>query len=274
MENFYTLLIIVAILSIPLFFIVRYFIRGKRRIRLLHTPLSPELEKIVQKNVFPYKRLSKKMKRELQGLINIFLDEKDFEGCGGLDMNDEIRVTIAAEACLLLLNRNISECFPALRTILVYPSAYVASGAESIGGNIVENVPSSRAGESWQNGNVVLSWNHVKHGVMNYDDGHNVVLHEFGHQLDQMSGAANGAPILTSYHTWAEVMGSNFEELCEKVKKHRKDVIDDYGATNPAEFFAVATETFFEKPEKLKRDHPKLYQELSEYYKVNPLEWG
>ena len=273
MENLYTALIIIAILSIPLFFIVRYYLNKKRRLRLLNTPLDPQLEKILRENIYPYKRLSEKMKKELQGLINIFLDEKDFEGCGGLEITDEIRITIAAEACLLLLNRNITECFPELRTILVYPSAYVASGAEAIGNNRVENVASTRAGESWQNGNVVLSWDHVKHGVMNYDDGHNVVLHEFGHQLDQMSGSANGAPLLTSYHTWAMVMGGNFEELCKKVKKHKKDVLDAYGATNPAEFFAVATETFFEKPEKLKRDHPDLYQELLEYYKVNPIDW-
>ncbi len=268
-----TILIIIAVAIVPFYLAIRYFAGKKRRLRLFHTPLSPELIVILKKNIHPYNRLSEKIKKELQGLVNIFLDEKDFEGCGGLEITDEIRVTIAADACLLLLNRNIRDCFPDLQTILVYPSAYVARGSEMIGGRRVDNVTTARAGESWQNGAVVLSWDHVKRGVQNFNDGQNVVLHEFGHQLDQASGAANGAPVLTSYNTWAMVMGSNFEKLCEKVKKHKKDVMDGYGATNPAEFFAVATETFFEKPDKLKRDHPDLFQELLEYYNVNPMEW-
>ena len=274
MSNTNTVIIILIIASIPLFFLIRYILARKKRTELLHSPLAPDLEKILQKNIHPYMRLSQKLKHELQGLVNIFLEEKEFEGCGGLEITDEIRVTIAGEACLLLLNRNLTDCFPDLQTVLVYPTVYVASGAEVIGGKRVENVVTARAGESWQNGAVVLAWDHVKHGVTNYDDGHNVVLHEFGHQLDQESGAANGAPPLKTYHTWAAVMGHDFKELCEKVEENKKDVIDPYGATNPAEFFAVATETFFEKPEKLKKEHPEMFQQLLKFYKVNPLEWG
>ncbi len=107
-------LLLIAITCVPLLILIRYLVRQKRRLTLLNTPLPAELEKIIQKNIHPYKRLSEKMKKELQGLVNIFLNEKEFEGCGGLEMTDEIRVTIAADACLLLLNRNITECFPAL----------------------------------------------------------------------------------------------------------------------------------------------------------------
>jgi Mlc titration factor MtfA (ptsG expression regulator) len=273
MGNIVTTLLIVLIAGIPILLLGRYFQKKRERLKLLNTPLNPELEAILLKNVPPYQRLSDKMKKELQGLINIFLYEKEFEGCGGLELTDEIRITIAGEACLLLLNRNLTDCFPDLQTILVYPTAYVATGAEIIGGRRVENSVTARAGESWQNGAVVLAWDHIKHGAINCDDGHNVVLHEFGHQLDQESGTANGTPPLKTYHTWAQVMGHNFEELCEKVEENRKDVIDSYGATNPAEFFAVTTETFFEKPEKLKQEHPKLFQQLLKYYKVNPINW-
>jgi Mlc titration factor MtfA (ptsG expression regulator) len=273
MGNIVTTLLIVLIAGIPILLLVRYFQKKRERLKLLNTPLNPELEAILLKNVPPYQRLSDKMKKELQGLINIFLYEKEFEGCGGLELTDEIRITIAGEACLLLLNRNLTDCFPDLQTILVYPTAYVATGAEIIGGRRVENSVTARAGESWQNGTVVLAWDHIKHGAINCDDGHNVVLHEFGHQLDQESGTANGAPPLKTYHTWAQVMGNNFNKLCEKVEENRKDVIDSYGATNPAEFFAVTTETFFEKPEKLKKEHPKLFQQLLKYYQVNPIDW-
>jgi Mlc titration factor MtfA (ptsG expression regulator) len=273
MGNIVTTLLIVLIAGIPILFLSRYLLAKKQRMKLIHTPLKPELEKILRENVPPYRRLSEKMREELQGLVNIFLYEKEFEGCGGLEITDEIRITIAGEACLLLLNRNLTDCFPDLQTILVYPTAYVAKGAEIIGGKRVENSITARAGESWQNGAVVLAWDHIRHGVHNCSDGHNVVLHEFGHQLDQETGTANGAPPLKTYHTWAQVMGHNFEELCEKVEENRKDVIDSYGATNPAEFFAVTTETFFEKPEKLKQEHPKLFQQLLKYYKVNPINW-
>ena len=265
--------LIMLVFSFPIWLLVRYLMKKKRRKILLNTPLPDHLCVILQNNVPPYRRLSERMKKELQGLVNIFLDEKEFEGCGGLEITDEIKVTIAGEACLLLLNKHLDDCFPELKTILVYPSAYVASGADIIAGRRVENVITARAGESWQNGAVVLAWDHVKQGIMNTHDGHNVVLHEFGHQLDQETGAANGAPPLPTYHTWAMVMGNDYKELCEKVKKHKKDVIDSYGATNPAEFFAVATETFFEKPEKLQKDHPDMFRILKKYYNVNPLEW-
>ena len=273
MNNIENIIIVLIIAAIPLFFLIRHFITYKKRVELLHTPLNPQFEKILRKNIKPYLRLSHKLQKELQGFVNIFLQEKEFEGCGGLKITDEIRVTIAGEACLLLLNRNLNECFPELQTILVYPTAYIASGTEVIGGERVENAVTARAGESWQNGAVVLAWDHVQSEIRNYNDGHNVVLHEFGHQLDQETGSANGAPPLKTYHTWAAVMGHDFKELCEKVEHHKKDVIDPYGATNPAEFFAVATETFFERPEKLKAEHPKLFQQLQKFYKVNPAEW-
>ncbi|MEC4684995.1 MAG: M90 family metallopeptidase [Nitrospirota bacterium] len=132
---------------------------------------------------------------------------------------------------------------------------------------------SARLGESWNSGELVLAWDHVKQESVDIRDGHNVVLHEFSHQLDQEDGRADGGPILdrgSSYVAWARILGREYGELVEKVKKHYKDVIDSYGATNPAEFFAVITEAFFKKPAKLKQKHPALYEELKLYYKMDP----
>lgn len=198
--------------------------------------------------------------------------EKNFEGCGGLTLDEEIKITIAAQACMLLLNRK-SKCYPRLQTILVYPSTYVA-GKKGLFSQ--EDNESVRLGESWNTGVIVLAWDSVRKGGVNFDDGHNVTLHEFAHQLDQEDGSADGAPILgrmSAYSAWATVLSKEYEELKLKKEKGRKSLMDKYGATNPAEFFAVATETFFEKPEQLKEKHPELYDELHSFYNVNPENW-
>lgn len=273
----YLLIIIFLLIGIPALFLVFYRIKQKHRKKIMGLPFPSEWETILSSNIPVYKHFPAYLKSELKSLTMLFLNEKEFEGCGGLEISDEIRVTIAGEACLLLLNRNKTECFPGLNTILVYPHAYVAGGKDVIGGrHVVEEVESIRLGESWQNGEVVLAWDHVKNGALNFDDGHNVVLHEFGHQLDQESGSANGAPILknrSSYKTWGKVLSHDYIELRDKAEHHKKDVIDSYGATNPAEFFAVATETFFERPEKLHEKHPELFEELKNYYNLDPREW-
>lgn len=271
------LLLIGFLGGIPALFMIFFLIRKHHRAEIMSQPFPKEWEKILMENIKVYKHFPDKLKAELKCLILLFIDSKEFEGCGGLEITDEIRLTIAGEACMLLLNRNIDNCFPDLHTILVYPHAYVAKGKEIFGGkHVIEDVDSVRLGESWQNGDVVLAWDHVKSGVFNFDDGHNVVLHEFGHQLDQESGIANGAPPLknrSSYKTWGKVLSHDFMELREKAEHHKKDVLDAYGATNPAEFFAVATETFFEKPEQLFKKHPNLFKELKQYYNVDPREW-
>jgi Mlc titration factor MtfA (ptsG expression regulator) len=190
-----------------------------------------------------------------------------------LEITDEMKVTIAAQACILLLNKK-TNFYSRLLTILVYPEAYLASGMSRMGNNIL-HAESARLGESWLGGNVVLAWSHVKHGAVNDHDGHNVVIHEFAHQLDQETGAANGAPILAGINKeeWSRIFSHDFEELQEEVRHGHRDVIDSYGATNPAEFFAVATETFFEKPKQLSKHHPELYKELKAFYKLDPQEW-
>ncbi|HDO25272.1 MAG TPA: zinc-dependent peptidase [Nitrospirae bacterium] len=254
---------------------------GKRAFRnwklkqLAVLPFPAEWEKILERNVTLYRHLPDELKEQLHNDIRIFTAEKHFEGLGGLKITDEMKVTIAAEASMLLLNRKNRD-YPGLFSILVYPGAYVAQQKTPVGGGTHIDLQTVRAGESWQHGSVVLAWDHVKQGAVNSKNGHNVVLHEFAHQLDQEDGISDGAPILekrSSYATWARIMNREYEQLRFNMEHHKKSVMDDYGATNPAEFFAVATETFFEKPEQLKKKEPDLYAELKSFYKVDPIEW-
>jgi MtfA peptidase len=182
--------------------------RNRRRERLRSQPFPPAWLTVIERNVSIYNRLPEADQRELQGHIQVFLSEKHFEGCGGLALTDEIKVTIAAQACLLLLHRETGY-YPRLITILVYPHAYVARSVEPIGRGVVLEGETARLGEAWKEGVVVLSWDDVRRGASDLHDGHNVVLHEFAHQLDQQDGTADGAPILehrSRYVTWARVL--------------------------------------------------------------------
>ena len=238
-----------------------------KRNRALTVPLPANLLASIEANIPPYKHLPTELKQQLHGYIREFLYDKRFEGCGGQELSDEIRVTIAAQACLLLLNRQV-RCYPRLMSVVVYPSAYFAPDEE--GGKEV------RLGESWTHGTVVLAWDSVKRGALNFDDGQNLVIHEFAHQLDQEDGAGDGAPALasrSSYTVWARVLSDEYSRLRSRVEKGKKTVLDSYGATNPAEFFAVASETFFEKPEQMRKKHPELFDELKLFYNVDPSKW-
>lgn len=270
----YGVLAVAGIVVILAVVVAIHQVRRARRERLLAAPFPEAWRQIVEKNVPLYKRLPQTLQQELGGLINVFLSEKQFEGCDGQEINDEIRVTIAAQACMLLLNRK-TKYFPKLHTILVYPYTYAAKTMSS-DGRVTVDSQSVRLGESWQNGPVVLSWNSVTGGASNIADARNVVFHEFAHQLDQEDGTADGAPILahrSAYSAWARVLGEEYAVLQASKKGRRRSVMNKYGATNPAEFFAVATETFFEKPKQLHKRHPDLYDELRDYYQLDPLEW-
>ncbi|MBN1973125.1 MAG: zinc-dependent peptidase [Sedimentisphaerales bacterium] len=265
---------IITIVTAAILLITMYLYKITKHKRILAKPFPPEWEKIIQKNVPLYNRLPDTLKQQLHSLVKIFLSEKEFEGCGGVKITDEIKVTIASQACMLLLNRKTSV-FKKLHTILVYPQTYAAKTVSSDGIVTMEG-HSIRLGESWQNGPVVLAWDSITSKTSEIGDAQNVVLHEFAHQLDQEDGSANGAPILenkSSYITWARILGREYESLQKNARKNINSVIDTYGATNPAEFFAVVTEAFFENPQNLQKNHPELYRELSNYYNLNPAEW-
>lgn len=245
----------------------------RRRATLRQTALPAAWQAIIERNVPYVSRLPAADRDELAGHVQVFLAEKSFEGCGGLEMTDEIRVSIAAQACILLLHRE-TDYFAKLVSILVYPSTYVVPGGRHIGDGIMSADDEARLGESWISGVVVLVWDSVLAGARDMHDGHNVVLHEFAHQLDQEDGASDGAPILpqhSRYVAWARVLGHDFDTLVEAKGHAHREVIDRYGATNPAEFFAVVTETFFEKPRQLKSRHPELYDQLQQFYRQDPL---
>ncbi len=247
----------------------------RRQNQLKHLPFPALWQATIENNLPIYSRLSPDQRRQLQGYIQVFLAEKQFIGCNGLQITEEMKLTIAAGACLLLLN-NRGKYFPNLRSILVYPSVYWVDAKTSMGGYVVQEQRVARLGESWTYDQVVLSWERVQQDTHNWKDGHNVVLHEFAHQLDQEDGSAEGVPVLpqkADYDVWAKVMTLEYQQLCKKTEQGARTVLDKYGATNPAEFFAVATETFFEKPQQLLKQHPDLYEQLQRYYQLDPLDW-
>jgi Mlc titration factor MtfA (ptsG expression regulator) len=229
-----------------------------------------------------YDRLDTQDRERLDGMIQVFLDEKTFEGGQDLEITEEIRVTIAAQACILLLGLNPKRIYPGLKSIIVYPSTYVATQRSVGPGGVVTESNAPRAGESWNQttgwgasagGPVILSWCDVLRGGADVNDGHTVVYHEFAHQLDGQATGMDGAPPLPSrsrYIAWARVLGEEFKNLRRDLMMRQPTEIRAYGATNPAEFFAVATETYFERSDALRARHPELYDQLKQFYDWEP----
>ncbi len=250
-------------------------LRRSRRERIFNRRFPHDREDILRRNVPVYRTLPNPLRGQLHGHINVFMEEKTFVGCGGLEMSDEIRVTIAGQACLLLLNR-ITDYYPGFTTILVYPDTYVAREVTSDG--MLETVEEqARAGESWHRGPVVLSWEDVLRAADPAHAGDNVVLHEFAHKLDEENEQLDGLPVLadrSQYATWASVFNREFESLKRSVERNEPGVLDDYGAESPSEFFAVVTETFFERPRDLLAQHPQLYEQMRRFFNLDPASWN
>lgn len=211
---------------------------------------------------------------KLEALVRVFNSEKSFEGARGFTVTDEMRVVIAARACLLVLHRIEldSALYPELKTVVVYPSAYRASRQRNEGYVVIDD-DQVRLGESWLHGVVILSWDAVVASAAAPGAGHDVVLHEFAHQLDAEDGGMDGTPQLDNlqrYAVWSRVAGAEYAALLDDLEHHRKTSIDAYGATNAPEFFAVIVEEFFEAPIKLEEKHPSLYAELSKFFHFDP----
>jgi MtfA peptidase len=249
-------------------------LKKRRRARLRAQPAPASWASVLARTVPVYPRLPADLRIQLHGHIHVFLAEKNFEGCDGLEMTDEIRVTIAAQACLLILNRD-TNYYPDLITVLVYPSIFYAD-VEEPDGPIVSEYKEDRAGESWDLGVVILSWEDVLEYASTGRGGYNVVLHEFAHQLDMENGAIDGMPGLASREErdeWGHVFNEAYRGFELAARKNRRTLIDAYGLGDPAEFFAVVTETFFERPLALQRENASLYRVLSHYYRVDPASW-
>jgi len=247
-----------------------------RRMRVQRAPFPDAWRDIIRRRV-PYVRaLPADLQLQLKKHIQVFLAEKAFIGCGGLVMTDEIRVTIAAQACLLILNRP-TDYYPKLRQILVYPGAFFVDRVQTDFAGIQREQRQVLSGESWTQGQVILSWHDTVEGAAVVDDAQNVVIHEFAHQLDSEKGYTNGAPLLIGrqrYERWSRVMSQAFAQLQRDAAQGLPTLLNPYGATNPAEFFAVLSETFFEQPGELAAQHPDLYRELCDFYRIDPLSWS
>jgi len=247
-----------------------------RRERVRRRPFPQAWRRILRRRVPYLQRLPAPLRQELARHIQVFLAEKPFIGCGGLQVSEEMRVTVAAQACLLLLNRPRPQYFPELRQVLLYPGAFIVDRLHADGSGVLQDRRQVLAGESWQQGQVILSWQDSVEGAAIVDDGRNVVIHEFAHQLDQEKGYANGAPWLgrrDRYPRWSRVMSEEYARLQQQVAMGEPTLIHAYGATNPAEFFAVVSEVFFERAAEMSWVHPELYRELTHFYRVDPRRW-
>ncbi len=249
-----------------------------RRNRVRQVAFPAAWRKILQKRVPLVRRLPAHLQLQLKKHMQVFIAEKSFLGCAGLRITDEMRVVIAAQACLLLLNRP-THYFAAVRQILVYPGAFMVNRTRVDGAGVQQENRQALAGESWSQGQVILSWQDTLEGAAIVDDGRNVVIHEFAHQLDQENGAARGAPPPSPGDTqhnaerWSRVFHAAYAQLQYEVANGIQGLINHYGAQDPAEFFAVVSEVFFEQPAALATEFPALYAELAGFYKLDPAQW-
>lgn len=251
-------------------------LRKHRQARIRAREFPAAWHALLEERLPVYRRLPPDLRCRLHGLIQIFLAEKVFVGREGLTITDEIRVTIAAQACLLLLNRE-TGVYPTLVTILVYPSTYAAEHHEVDEAGVRTEEIQARSGEAWEHGPLVLSWEDVRYGAEHFDDGGNVVIHEFAHQLDYEDSSGIGvSPFVDpeDQAAWAEVLHRAYEQLLDETDRGLPTLLDPYGATDPAEFLAVATETFFEMPQQLESRHGELYAALRDYYRLDPVRWA
>ncbi len=252
-----------------------HWFRDRRRKKILATSFPSEWERHIQDNIQYYQYLNSEEKRRLQDLIQIFIAEKRWLGCNSLELTDEIRVIIAAHACLLILALP-NDYYRNVKSIYVYPTT-IFPPESSPGFFEVRTTPVREAmptlGEAHHRGPVILVWDAVKKETRHPEHGHNVVYHEFAHKLDMLDGSADGTPSLTTpeeYQQWGEVCSKEYLDLCDKVEHGKATYFDDYAATDEAEFFAVVTEYFFCKPVNMKKYHPNLYQVLQGFYRQDP----
>jgi MtfA peptidase len=242
----------------------------RRRARLLETPFPDEWRGYLTANVKAYRLLDEDEQQRLRDLVQVFVAEKHWEGCGGLELDDEMRVTIAGSACLMILGRE-HDLMREVESILVYPSGVMAPEHQAgffDGSARVIDGPTAVLGLAHHGGPVVLAWDSVLQGARNDRDGQNLVIHEMAHKIDFIDGEADGTPPLDSAaerSRWARVCSEAFLAR----KSGEETFLRAYAGTNEAEFFAVVSEVFFEKPKQLRHDLPELYDLLVSFYRLD-----
>jgi Mlc titration factor MtfA (ptsG expression regulator) len=246
----------------------------RRRRHLLETPFPDAWRAYLEVNVGAYALLDDAERARLRDLAHVFIAEKHWEGAGGLEVDDEVRVTIAGTGCLMLLGRD-HDLFDDIGSIVVYPSSVVVPPAqqfllERAGRVIAPTQP--LVGQAFGRGPVILAWDAVKKGARDPRDGRNVVIHEFAHKIDFLDGDADGAPPLpdrASYRAWATAMQTAYDAHRARAEHHQPSLLRDYAIASPAEYFAVASEMFFERPRDLATELPDVYAQLRDFYRLD-----
>jgi Mlc titration factor MtfA (ptsG expression regulator) len=249
-----------------------FWIDDRRRRRILSQPFPSQWNQYLRKNVSHYQLLSDGEQTKLRNLVQIFVAEKHWEGCRGLQVTDEMKVTIAGQACLLVLGMT-NNFFPRVKTILIYPGGFRVPRDPQMADFSVEGATIPVLGQAVHRGPVILSWEDIVNPKSKDDAPMNLVIHEFAHQLDMQGGPADGMPFLSSrklQKKWRRVMKQEYDRLVEQSEEGRVTLLDEYGAASEVEFFAVASECFFELPLEMKRQHPQLYDVLARYYRQDP----
>ena len=247
--------------------------RKRRRQRLSTQPFPAAWHDIVDSNARFVYALSPVLQQKIARAIQIIVAEKNWEGCGGLLMTDEQRVTIAAHMARMTVHYE-ADYFDDVLSILVYPAAYQAQSQKQIAGGVIVEGSDGRLGEAWHRGPVILSWADVLDNVRDPYPRRNVIIHEFAHQLDMRNGGqADGIPTIeaaVAARRWSQIIPASFEELQYRCRHHLPSLLDCYGATSPAEFFAVASESYFEQPVEFESEWPVVFELFDDFYRNRP----
>lgn len=251
------------------------WLRRRRRRQVLSVAFPAQWQETLEQRLGHYSVISEKERKRLREVVQIMLDEKEWEGCRGLELTDAMRVVIAGSAAILVLGFD-DFYFDNVQTILVYPNAFVVKEERALAGGATVEEESDRLGEAHARGPVILAWDEVQENALRPGYGQNLIFHEFAHQLDMLNGAFDGTPDLATNdlaQRWARVMNDEFLRLQRAERRGRETLLDPYGANNPAEFFAVATECFFDSPHAMRGVYPDLYAIFREYFRQDPAVW-
>lgn len=245
----------------------------RRRQLLERVLLAEDLWSAVCRDVLEHYRLGAAELARLRELSSLFLHAKSINGAHAEKLDEYQRSVIAANACLLILELDLSW-YEGWVEVIVYPESFVTRHEYVDENGVVHEDPSIRDGESWDRGPVILSWHDISPDLRQPGDSYNLIIHEFSHKLDQLNGAANGQPPLhpgMDPETWARIFQQAYDRLIRELEQDREPLIDPYAAEHPAEFFAVTSEYFFEQPRLLSNFDPGVYAQLKLFYRQDPL---
>jgi MtfA peptidase len=262
-------LVVGAIVAALLLFAFFRFRRERRHAVASGEPFSREWRELLERSLPIYSRMPPDLRRRLEPVVRSFLARIQFVGCQGLEVTDEMRLVVAVQACLLIVE-NDANAYTGLHGVLLYPDEFVVQESDEDEAGVVTEGERVLSGQTFDTARIVLSWRDVQESGAE-DEAYNVVLHEFAHYLDHSIDSALTERGHAS--SWHETLEREYDALCEAVERGEETVIDPYGAEHLAEFFAVATETFFEQPGTLRDAHPHLYEELRRFYSLDPAAW-